>query len=1045
MADGIYTRPWAWVGEIDDANPSSTTTYSGNKIETELDEKQEKITWTVEDNIAIFWPDNEIVDSWKKTTEFSPTWHSHTAATVSLSTTNFGWVLDDTIINLQLLADFIDDEITFWASILFWTSDPTTEWNAWDFYINNTSWDVFYKTASWVNKWNIKWEQGLTWATGAKWATWDTGPVWGTWATWAKWDTWEQWVDYRWPYSVFQTYEPDDLVKSDGSVYICMQTSTWNPVSDAFYWQLFVSKWDTGATGAMWADWDVQTVVWWTNISVDSSDSANPEVNLDDLYYEDVNTSNWIWTPKADLANLQKAFDHVRSTWVTHDCDITDHWNWTVSIWDWTAVLRASTDPHSTLYPVNVDAQWPISLTDDATNYIYLDWNSWSPQFNVSTSIASFNCLDKCIAYVIHRDDNDLSVIDAREQNVDSNRKSRRLFLGFARYIHANWWTVISEKTSLDVVVTAGTFYFMLEDLPHDAFDTSVAWTANENVFDLYYSDWGTGFTKVDDQKVIDPSVYDGGTWTPVALSNNTKYGVTWFYLAHNWPTRLVAVMWQEEYDSQAEAKLAQPPSDVPSLIDWLGSLIWFTVASKIATSFDNVLSAFAQSFTAQASSTHNSLWGLDWWEAGYYGHLSNSAQTIAWEKTFSNELNVSATGSVIRLTDEWTSRGDEETGMTLDFFSNETTLWTAKSVSKIRGFSSNSTGSQWGLAFDVYSSATLFEAMRVDADGSVGIGTSSPWAKLDVNWTWRFSDDLIVDTDTLFVDVSEDKVWINNATPTNSLSIWNWVWTFNWIWLGNSGWNTDFRIWQDWTHNFITGWKYNATANDAYVVLETYAWNNNIAMQTAGGNVWIGTTSPTRKVDILQTWTTESLYTYRDVAWATWSYANRLETGSSDWGYATLLVKQANDKRSLVVEKTWTGWEDAVQIVNSWTWSWLLIDQNWNWVALNIANVWTGQSLLITHSWNQQAFAVNNSWIYQSALFTRSVAWSSANVIITNSHASDTQTCLSISNAWSWSWLLLGWAWATIEMSDVTAPSTTTNKLYSVWWNVYRNWTQLN
>jgi len=95
--------------------------------------------------------------------------------------------------------------------------------------------------------------------------------------------------------------------------------------------------------------------------------------------------------------------------------------------------------------------------------------------------------------------------------------------------------------------------------------------------------------------------------------------------------------------------------------------------------------------------------------------------------------LDVSATGSVIRITDEGTSRGDEETGMTLDFFSNESTLGGARTISKIRGFSSNTTGTQWGLAFDTFEAGVLSEKMRIDANGNVGIGTSTPNSQLEI------------------------------------------------------------------------------------------------------------------------------------------------------------------------------------------------------------------------------------------------------------------------------------------------------------------------
>jgi len=96
-----------------------------------------------------------------------------------------------------------------------------------------------------------------------QWETWDTG---ATWDTWAKWDTWDDWA------------------KGD--------------------------TWDTWPQWPAWDDWIVQTVVWWTNITVDATDPANPIVNSDlgvdweQIYYVGKNwndSNDWLTTDKAFL------------------------------------------------------------------------------------------------------------------------------------------------------------------------------------------------------------------------------------------------------------------------------------------------------------------------------------------------------------------------------------------------------------------------------------------------------------------------------------------------------------------------------------------------------------------------------------------------------------------------------------------------------------------------------------------------------------------------------------------------------------------------
>jgi len=53
-----------------------------------------------------------------------------------------------------------------------------------------------------------------------------------------------------------------------------------------------------------------------------------------------------------------------------------------------------------------------------------------------------------------------------------------------------------------------------------------------------------------------------------------------------------------------------------------------------------------------------------------------------------------------------------------------------------------------------------------------VGIGTASPSQKLEVNGSVNITNDLIVDTDTLFVDSSNNEVGINTITPNAAFEV---------------------------------------------------------------------------------------------------------------------------------------------------------------------------------------------------------------------------------------------------------------------------------
>lgn len=338
---------------------------------------------------------------------------------------------------------------------------------------------------------------------------------------------------------------------------------------------------------------------------------------------------------------LQEVIDHSWSAGVTHGGDITDNLDGTVSFAAATAVLRATADANAPLYNTAVPAQLNLALTDQAVNWVYLDYNAGTPQWVTSTTITAFNCLDKCIGYTIYRDGTALNIIDAREQNVDGNRKTRKLFLNLNRFHHAAGGTKLGAN-GLALTVTAGQFFFMMHDIPHDAFDTSVAGTANANVFKLWYRNGTGGWTGTVEQKTVSTATYDGNTGTPVPLSNN-KFGVSWVYLAHDTPSQLHVVMGQVEYADAASAKVATPPGAVPGIIAEHGSLVGFVVYQKGAVAFTDVLSAFAVAFGSSSASNHNELAGLQGGVLGEYYHLT-AAQATDLTDTGDSALHYHAT-----------------------------------------------------------------------------------------------------------------------------------------------------------------------------------------------------------------------------------------------------------------------------------------------------------------------------------------------------------------------------------------------------------------
>lgn len=309
------------------------------------------------------------------------------------------------------------------------------------------------------------------------------------------------------------------------------------------------------------------------------------------------------------IYTLTDLMAHEWSSGIVNGAAFTDNGNGTIGIGTSIGVIRPTNDGHVPFYGFSTPAQPSISLTDNAVNYIYIYYNAGNPTFVATTNFSDMDGTTKVLTYVVHRAGNVLHYLDVRDQNVDTINKITALFSKFSNFIHASGGTVLGSS-GLAITVTAGSFFYQLQEKPHTAFDTSVAGTAIANVFGLWYRNGVGGWTEVANSKVIDTTVYDNNTGTPVAIGNN-KFGVTWFYIVNDTPSELHAVMGDAQYPDLATAAAASPPGTLPSLISGLGSLIGFVAYQKGNTVFDNVYSAFTVNFVATQPTIHNGLSGL--------------------------------------------------------------------------------------------------------------------------------------------------------------------------------------------------------------------------------------------------------------------------------------------------------------------------------------------------------------------------------------------------------------------------------------------------
>jgi len=246
-------------------------------------------TWNGIDNIALTWTvwlvdtytitytdatthDYEVTN-WEDWTDWNgidnialidTTWLVKTYRITYTDATTFDYTVTD-------WEDWADG--TDWNTVLNWTINPTSEWVNWDFYLNTVSVELFWPKSWWAWAWSWVVLEGTDWV------------------------------------------DADELQLE----YSINGSTSWHTPFEL--WDLYIrSSTDWGSTWSDWIkfvwvdgeDWVVQAVVWWTNITVDATDPANPIVNFtwtvgvdwQQIYYVGKNgndSNDWLTTDKAFL------------------------------------------------------------------------------------------------------------------------------------------------------------------------------------------------------------------------------------------------------------------------------------------------------------------------------------------------------------------------------------------------------------------------------------------------------------------------------------------------------------------------------------------------------------------------------------------------------------------------------------------------------------------------------------------------------------------------------------------------------------------------
>ena len=326
-----------------------------------------------------------------------------------------------------------------------------------------------------------------------------------------------------------------------------------------------------------------------------------------------------------DIMSLSGFLSHTESVFSNSGFDLTENGDGTVTITSGTAVLRNSTDIHTSKL-----VQYAISsgttgvefdaLVNNTTNYICADYNSGSPTLTVATTLVdtAFG-FTKIPIYFVTRVDNNTHVVDIRGITLNYACANTRKDCFTKGFEHVPGGSLVAESSTRYITITSGKFFYGSLEYTHPAFNT-----ATGSTFTCIYRNGSGGWTRQAGQTQVDNTHYDDGSGTLNTLSNN-NYGVHWLYLVFNTPDELFCLYGRQNNPNIASARVESLPTTLPPELQAGAVLLAKLIIQEGASTIYEIQMPSSQLFSYGVPTTHNGLSGIQGGAYNDYYHLTNT------------------------------------------------------------------------------------------------------------------------------------------------------------------------------------------------------------------------------------------------------------------------------------------------------------------------------------------------------------------------------------------------------------------------------------
>ena len=267
------------------------------------------------------------------------------------------------------------------------------------------------------------------------------------------------------------------------------------------------------------------------------------------------------------------------------------------------------------------------ALSNEDTNYIYIDYNGGGPVYVINTSDGAINDSDVIRYLTIYRSNNFLHILEYGDEGLGLPNKINNRIIGTER---------IARESGLQLGLSGSSGIVTLSE--------GVVWNASNRVIvdglnsndDIFFTNYhiGGSWTYSTLNNTLNNTYYDDGT--DLVIASVSKFLTNWYYRGLEVNDHLYEVVSNAQYDNVSEAQLSKVPI-LPELITSHAFLVGRIIV-EVGSQSGFVESAFQTYFQPSNVTSHSDLNNLQGGGPGEYYHLSfNEYDNLAYQNVDNN------------------------------------------------------------------------------------------------------------------------------------------------------------------------------------------------------------------------------------------------------------------------------------------------------------------------------------------------------------------------------------------------------------------------